>query len=119
MPTLHFTPITLTETRGNLNKFASMDVFARTRSKTRWLKQHGSNIIAKVTDSLFAAGTGTAKIIIADWTDPRTHTKYQFRSYVPLSVHVKLGESVDVLIDPDNPESYTITSIASISMKER
>jgi hypothetical protein len=94
-------------------------VFARTRSKSRWLKQHGTCIIAKVTDSLFAAGTGTAKIIIAEWTDPRTQTTYQFRSYVPFSVHVKLGESADVLIDPDTPERYTITSIASISMKER
>ncbi len=94
-------------------------VFARTISKTRWLKQHGTRIIAKVTDSIFAAGTGTAKIIIAEWTDPRTNTTYQFHSYVPLSVHAKLGESVDVLIDPDNPERYTITSIASISMKKR
>ena len=94
-------------------------VFARTRSKTRWLKQHGTRIIARVTNSLFAAGAGTAKIIIAEWTDPRTQTTYQFRSYVPLSVHVKLGESIDVLIDPDNPERYTITSIASISMKQR
>ena len=94
-------------------------VFARTRSKTRWLKQHGTRIIARVTDSLFAAGAGTAKIIIAEWTDPRTQTTYQFRSYVPLSVHVKLGESIDVLIDPDNPERYTINSIASISMKRR
>jgi len=96
-----------------------ISVFARTRSKTRWLKQHGTRIIARVTDSLFAAGTGTAKIIIAEWTDPRTQTTYQFRSYVPLSVHVKLGESIDVLIDPDNPERYMITSIASISMKQR
>ena len=94
-------------------------VFARTMSKTRWLKQHGTRIIARVTDSLFAAGTGTAKIIIAEWADPRTHTTYQYRSYVPLSVHVKLGESVDVLIDPDNPERYTITSVASINMKKR
>ena len=94
-------------------------VFPRSRSKTRWLKQHGTRIIAKVTDSIFAAGTGTAKIIIAEWTDPRTNTTYQFHSYVPLSVHAKLGESVDVLIDPDNPERYTIISVASISMKKR
>jgi len=97
----------------------AIGLFVRTISKTRWLKQHGTRIIARVTDSIFAAGTGTAKIIIAEWTDPRTHTTYQFRSYVPLSVHVKLGESVDVLIDPDHPERYTITSVESISMKKR
>jgi hypothetical protein len=49
-------------------------LLARTISKTRWLKQHGTRIIARVTDSIFAAGTGTAKIIIAEWTDPRTNT---------------------------------------------
>jgi hypothetical protein len=94
-------------------------VLARTMNKTRWLKQHGTRIIARVTDSLFAAGTGTAKIIIAEWTDPRTNTTFQFRSYAPVSVNVKLGESVDLLIDPDNPERYTVTSLASISMKKR
>ena len=94
-------------------------LFIRTSSKTRWLKKHGTRIIARVTDSIFAAGTGTAKIIIAEWTDPRTNTTYQFRSYVPSTAQVKLGESVDVLIDPDHPERYTITSVESISMKKR
>jgi len=28
-------------------------------------------------------------------------------------------ESVDVLIDPDHPERYTVTSVESISMKKR
>ena len=96
-----------------------LGLFALTRSKTHWLKQHGTRIIARVTDSIFAAGTGTAKIIIAEWTDPRTNTTYQFRSYVPQTVNVKLGESIDVLIDPDNPEHYTVTSVESISMKKR
>jgi hypothetical protein len=31
---------------------------------------------------------------------------------------LKLGERVDVLIDPDHPERYTGTSVASISMKK-
>jgi len=92
---------------------------ARTMSKTRWLKQHGTRIIARVTDSIFAAGTGPAKVIIAEWTDPRTNVTYQFRSYVPSTAQVKLGESVDVLIDPDHPERYMVTSVASISMKKR
>src|SRR5260370_31879298 len=90
----------------------------RTSSKTRWLKQHGTRIIARITDSLFS-GQGTTKTIIAEWTDPRTNTTYQFRSFVPTSVHVKLGESVDVLIDPDHPERYIVTSVESISMKKR
>lgn len=92
---------------------------ARTIRKTRWLKQHGTRIIARVTDSVFAAGTGTAKIIIAEWTDPRTNTTYQFRSSVPQAARVKLGESVDVLIDPDHPERYRVISVESISMKKR
>jgi hypothetical protein len=94
-------------------------LFARSMSKTRWLKQHGTRIIARVTDSIFAAGSGTAKVIIAEWTDPRTNTTYQFRTYVPQSAQVKLGESVDVLIDPEHPERYTVISVESISMKKR
>src|SRR6202162_5546360 len=94
-------------------------LLSRALMKIHWLKRHGTRVIARVIDSIFAAGTGTAKIIIAEWTDPRTNTMYQFRSYVPLSVNEKLGESVDVLIDPDNPERYTVTSVASISMKKR
>ena len=93
-------------------------IVARTMKKNRWLKLHGTRIIAKVTDSIFSAN-GNVKLIIAEWTDPRTNTTYQFRSYVPTTVHVKLGESVDVLIDPDNPERYTVTSVESISMKKR
>ncbi len=91
----------------------------RASIKIHWLKRHGTRVIAKVTDLIFAAGTGSAKIIIAEWTDPRTNTTYQFRSYAPQTVHVKLGESVDVLIDPDHPERNTITSVESISMKQR
>ena len=76
-------------------------------------------ISSQVTDSIFAASSSNSKMVIAEWTDPRTNATYQFRSYVPVSVHVKLGESVDVLIDPDNPERYTVTSLESISMKKR
>src|SRR5215467_15613841 len=81
--------------------------FARSISKTRWLKQHGTRIIARVTDSIFSS-QGSTKTIIAEWTDPRSQTTYQFRSFVPTSVPVKLGESIDVLIDPDYPERYTV-----------
>lgn len=94
-------------------------LLARAMIKNRWLKAHGTHIIARVTDSVFAMGTGTGKVVIAEWTDPRTNTTYHFRSYIPQTVRVKLGESVDVLIDPSNPRRYTITSVASVSMKMR
>ena len=93
-------------------------LFAGSIGKTRWLKQHGTPIIARVTDSVFSVQSST-KTIIAEWTDPRTNTTYQFRSFVPTSVPVKLGESIDVLIDPEHPERYTVTSVESISMKKR
>ena len=94
-------------------------LFIRTLIKARWLKQHGTRIVARVTDSVFAAGTGLTKVIIAKWTDPRTQTVYTFRSLIPSPVRVKLGESVDVLIDPENPKHYTVTSLESLSMKKR
>jgi hypothetical protein len=69
--------------------------------------------------SIFVAGSGAAKVIIADWTDPRPNTAYQFRTYVPQSAHMKLGELVDVLTGPEHPERSTVTSVESISMKKR
>jgi len=94
-------------------------LFARAMIKIHWLKQYGTRIIARVTDSVFTMGMGTGKVVIAEWTDPRTDTIYQFRSYVPATARVKLGESVDVLIDPNNPKRYSVTSVASVSMKMR
>ena len=94
-------------------------LFTRAMIKIRWLKQHGMRVIARVTDSVFGMGVGPGKVVVAEWTDPRTDTTYHFRSYVPTTVHVKLGESVDVLIDPNNPRRYTVTSVASVSMKMR
>lgn len=98
---------------------SGIGLFLRSMSKARWLKQHGTRIIARVTDSVFAAGTANTKAIIAEWTDPRTNITYKFRSFVPTTAQVKLGESVDVLIDPDHPERYSVTSVESISMKKR
>ncbi|HEY6406776.1 MAG TPA: hypothetical protein VIY29_04830 [Ktedonobacteraceae bacterium] len=96
-------------------------LFIRAFSKNRWLKQHGTRIIATVTDSVFflGMGAGQSKVIVAEWTDPRIETTYQFRGLVPSTLRVKLGESVDVLIDADNPKRYTITSVESISRKMR
>ena len=96
-------------------------LFFRTLIKVRWLKQHGTRIIARVTDSLFSAGPGggQSKLVVAEWTDPRTQTVYTFRSLVPSPMRVKLGESVDVLIDPENPKHYTVTSLESISLLKR
>jgi hypothetical protein len=42
-------------------------------------------------------------------------TTYGYFMRLPL----KLGETVDVLIDSDNPGRYAVTSVASISMKMR
>ncbi len=96
-------------------------LFFRALIKNRWLKQHGTRIIATVTDSVFALGLGAgqSKMIVAEWTDPRSDTTYQFRGLVPSPARVKLGESVDVLIDPENPKRSTIASVASISRKMR
>ena len=98
---------------------AGIGLFVRAMLKIRWLKQHGTHIIARVTDSVFGIGLGVGKVVVAEWTDPRTNTTYHFRSIVPQTVRVKLGESVDVLIDPSNPRRYTVISVASVSMKMR
>lgn len=94
-------------------------LFSRTISKSNWLKQHGTRVIAIVTDVVFAPGSSNPKMINATWTDPRTEQAYTFRSLVPTTVRVKIGETVDVLVDPDNPERYSVVSLTSTSWRLR
>jgi len=98
---------------------AGVIVFSRTMSKSRWLKQHGTRVIARVTDVAFAAGSSNPKMLTAEWTDTRTDRTYTFRSLVPATFRVKIGETVDVLVDPDNPERYSVVSVTSTSWKMR
>jgi uncharacterized membrane protein len=94
-------------------------LFSRTISKSHWLKQHGTRVIAIVTDVVFAPGSSNPKMINAQWTDPGTERIYTFHSLVPTTVRVKIGETVDVLVDPDNPERYSVVSLTSASWKMR
>jgi uncharacterized protein DUF3592 len=94
-------------------------LFIRMISKSLWLKQHGTRIIARVASTAFVPGGGISKMITAQWTDSRTEQTYTFRSLVPMTSRVKIGETVDVLVDPDNPKRYSVVSIASTSMRMR
>jgi membrane-anchored protein YejM (alkaline phosphatase superfamily) len=94
-------------------------LFSRTMSKSRWLKQHGTRVIARVTSTAFVSGSSISKMITAEWTDPRTDQPYTFRSLVPTAFRVKIGETVDVLVDPENPERYSVVSTTSTSMRMR
>ena len=98
---------------------AGVALFSRTISKSRWLKQHGTRVIARVTDVAFAPGSSNPKMFTAEWTDTRTDRTYTFRSLVPATFRVKIGETVDVLVDPDNPERYTVVSMTSTSWRTR
>jgi hypothetical protein len=94
-------------------------LFSRTMSKSHWLKQHGTRVIARVTDVIFAAGSSNPKMITAQWTDPRSERTYTFHSLVPTTFRVKVGETVDVLVDPVNPERYSVVSTTSTSWRMR
>ncbi len=90
-------------------------LFSRTMSKSHWLKEHGTRVIARVTDVSFVPGSGNPKFVTSQWTDPRTEQTYTFRSLVPTTLRVKIGETVDVLVDPDNPQRYSVVSLTSTS----
>jgi hypothetical protein len=94
-------------------------LFSRTMSKSHWLKQHGTRVIARVTDVIFVPGSSNPKMITTQWTDPRSERTYSFRSLVPTTFRVKVGETVDVLVDPDNPERYSVVSTTSTSWRLR
>ncbi len=55
-------------------------LFSRMISKSLWLKQHGTRIIARVASTAFVPGGGTSKMITAQWTDSRTEQTYTCRS---------------------------------------
>jgi len=94
-------------------------LFSSTMSKSHWLKQHGTRVIARVTDVIFAAGSSNPKMITAQWTDPGSERTYTFHSLVPTTFRMKVGETVDVLVDPDNPERYSVVSTTSTSWRMR
>jgi hypothetical protein len=54
-------------------------------------------------------------MIAAQWTEQT----YTFRSLVPTAFRVKIGETVDVLVDPENPERYSVVSTTSTRMRMR
>ena len=52
-----------------------------------------------------------ASFVHADWKDPETGTVYHFKSDaggMDLLINHPLGSSIDVLIDPRNPQQYEV-----------
>ena len=83
--------------------------------KIRWLRSHGSQIIAVVTSIRKETGKTSwglsrdAYYVTATWTNPRNGRKHTFWTWVmhsrPLYTQ---GSLVPVLIDPNNPERYAL-----------
>src|SRR6185312_4111341 len=81
----------------------------------RWLKDHGSRIIAVVTSIRHETGKtswGFSRdnyYVTAAWTNPRTGRTYTFWTWIMNSRPAYTrGSLVTVLIDPKNPKRYTL-----------
>lgn len=89
-------------------------------AKVNWLKSHGTRITATVADikkewvyTQVPDGSGGNRtqpvpidVIVAQWIDPRTQQPYTFRSNKPINPRrFSKGDSISVLIDPNNPGS--------------
>lgn len=58
-------------------------------------------------------------MIAAQWTDSQTEQTYTFHSLVSAAFQVNMSETVDVLVDPENPERYSAVSTTSMSLRMR
>jgi hypothetical protein len=81
----------------------------------RWLSHHGRKVIALVTSIKQETGKspwGFARdnyYVTAAWTDPRTGRRYTFWTWIMNSrPSFTKGSLIPVLIDPGNPECYTL-----------
>jgi len=81
----------------------------------KWLARHGRQIIALVTSIRQETGKspwGFARdnyYVTAAWTDPRTGQRYTFWTWIMNSrPSFTKGSLIPVLIDPGNPNCYTL-----------
>src|SRR5438552_18005966 len=83
--------------------------------KIAWLKHHGRRIVSMVTSIRHETGkthTGYSRdnyYVTAKWTNPRTGRTYTFWTWVMnSSPDYTNGSLVPVMIDPNNPNRYTM-----------
>lgn len=89
-------------------------------SQFSWLRSHGKQIIALVTSIRHETGKTAWGIsrenyyVTAKWTNPRTGRAHTFWTWITNSrPEFAQGSLVPVLIDPKNPERYTLDLSAS------
>ena len=83
--------------------------------RVRWLKDHGSQIIAMVTSVRHETGktswgfTQDNCYVTAKWTNPRTGRTYTFWTWIMNSYPgYSKGSLVPVVVDSNNPKHYTM-----------
>ena len=84
-------------------------------NQVTWLRHHGRQIIAMVTSIRHETGKtpwGFPRdnyYVTATWTNPRTGRTYAFWTWIMNSRPAfTKGSLVPVVIDPDNPQRYTL-----------
>jgi len=83
--------------------------------KISWLRSHGRQIVAIVTSIRHETGKTACGFsrdnyyVTATWTNPRTGRTHTFWTWVMnYRPEYRQGSLVPVLIDPNNPERYTL-----------
>jgi hypothetical protein len=89
---------------------AILFIYARDFYLQSWLNKHGQHIVGEVNRVYMPAKLQPIKIVEAKWTDPRTNETHTFSDRAPITLRLKKGEPVDILIDPDNPKRYNIVT---------
>ena len=71
----------------------------------KWLKVHGTDVSALITQVRKDNIEHQACQLIASWTDPRTGRKWTFKGF-RLDLGYQTGQLVGIRLDPKNPSRY-------------
>ena len=74
-------------------------------SHQRWLKAHGTDVSALVTQVRRDNRTLQTCLVTAAWTDPRTGRRCTFQGY-RFDLGYRAGQLVGIRLDPKHPSHY-------------
>lgn len=74
-------------------------------STHKWLKTHGTNVSALITEVRRDNIAHQTCVVIAGWTDPRTGRRCTFQGY-RFDLGYRVGQLVGIRLDAKHPSHY-------------
>jgi hypothetical protein len=74
-------------------------------STHRWLKAHGTDVSALITEVRRDNIAYQTCLLIAGWTDPRTGRRWTFKGF-RLDLGYQAGQLIGIRLDPRHPSHY-------------